>query len=801
MLPLAETTGADGPRAFKAARGRLAGLLLPLTAAIFAAAVPRVVLAQAARSRPAATMPVLRRPVPAPPTDRQVDAAIRRGLDFLWKRQSKGRWDTKYSRQYPCGAEALATLAALSCGQKPGQANVKAALQYLGRLKPQTVYARAMRTMVYARLPGEDYSRRLATDVAWLVANQSRAGGWGYGPKHPTTASRKTWVDNSNTQLALLALHDAAEAGAAVPPVVWRKALRHWLRAQNEDGGWGYEPRSLSRAPLRSGSYGSLTAAGVASLLILQDRLLPAVEPLPGELFRDHGDESAAPGRAIARGLEWLDRHYTLAKVPRWLWGGRGDDYFLYYLHCLVRVAETAGMHSVGGKDWAPQVVSLLLRRQRKDGSWSLPDGAPKDAVAQTSFALLVLARCRTPILVSRLAFGGKLSSRARDAERLVKWLPRVLGRRVAWLSVDPNADAEAYRRAPILYISAAEGIGITAEMGDKIVQLLRLGGTALIQGPGGDRKFAAGMVGFFRRAAPQWKAAALGVGHPLFRMRFSMPPVAVTGIGDAERTRVFVLIDDLSAKWRRGFRNDSPASFHLFANLVLYATDPAALEGRFVSPPRRPAAAPRVTGSIPIARVRHQGGWNICPGAAERLSEVVAGAVGLGVKQGAPADLAGPVDKRTALLWLTGTADPGLTARQRGNLREYLVGGGMVFMDSAMGGGAFFDGAMKMLAAMFGRDSARPLPKTHPLLTGKFSGGMGADVTTVSYTRAAKKKPGAPVVHAVTIDGRVVAVLSPAGVTVPAAAVRSYGCVGLGTLDARRLAANVLLYAASHTR
>ncbi len=81
-------------------------------------------------------------------------------------------------------------------------------------------------------------------------------------------------------------------------------------------------------------------------MLILYDRLLPKEHKLPGEMFNDDGEGSqAAPRRqAIVRGLGWLDRHYAMDKVPRWLWGGRGDNYFLYYLHCLVRAAESAGL-------------------------------------------------------------------------------------------------------------------------------------------------------------------------------------------------------------------------------------------------------------------------------------------------------------------------------------------------------------------------------------------------------------------------------------------------------------------------
>src|SRR4029079_8601355 len=84
-------------------------------------------------------------------------------------------------------------------------------------------------------------------------------GMWGYGPI-------LEGGDFSNTQFALLGLHEAVRAGAIVPEGVWRAAEKAWVVCQQRDGGWGYsvDPRT---------STGSMTAAGIASLYITGNSL------------------------------------------------------------------------------------------------------------------------------------------------------------------------------------------------------------------------------------------------------------------------------------------------------------------------------------------------------------------------------------------------------------------------------------------------------------------------------------------------------------------------------------------------
>ena len=58
-------------------------------------------------------------------------------------------------------------------------------------------------------------------------------GAWGY----PQAEG-----DNSNSQFALLALHEAERVGVSVNDQTWRLALDYWTRSQNPNGSWGYKP-------------------------------------------------------------------------------------------------------------------------------------------------------------------------------------------------------------------------------------------------------------------------------------------------------------------------------------------------------------------------------------------------------------------------------------------------------------------------------------------------------------------------------------------------------------------------------
>jgi hypothetical protein len=119
--------------------------------------------------------------------------------------------------------------------------------------------------MSFAQADPKRYALKINGLARWIEAKQctrkdERKGGWSY--TSPNEAS-----DNSSTQFAILALHEAERAGVKVSDQTWQLAYNYWAQKgmQRSDGGFGYL--------FGDGPTGSMTCAGVASLLMCRDRL------------------------------------------------------------------------------------------------------------------------------------------------------------------------------------------------------------------------------------------------------------------------------------------------------------------------------------------------------------------------------------------------------------------------------------------------------------------------------------------------------------------------------------------------
>ena len=139
--------------------------------------------------------------------------------------------------------------------------------------------------------------------------------------------------DNSNTQYALLGLQAAAEANIPVKPEVWTLARQYWEMAQRrggfDSGSWGYYPRDQQPAG------GSMTVAGISSLVISGLRRFEGVEALPerraadrksdAERDRDGADVLRSIAGATqpidsARGLARMEERYGEVGVVAYRW-------------------------------------------------------------------------------------------------------------------------------------------------------------------------------------------------------------------------------------------------------------------------------------------------------------------------------------------------------------------------------------------------------------------------------------------------------------------------------------------------
>ncbi|MCA8917063.1 MAG: hypothetical protein KDB90_16865 [Planctomycetes bacterium] len=219
-------------------------------------------------------------------------------------------------------------------------------------------------------------------------------------------------VDLSNTQFAALALAAASRCGVDIPvglvrdmgnavagfqqadgPDVWR------VKGRKKSGKWEYERytdkargfsyhMSLGKPPQPGAPTGSMTGAGVCTMLLLLDIY---------ESFDDDrrklemgGNEAKEWSRKLQEsancGMAWLQANYTVAWNPGVSFG---DDNYYYYLYAFERVGAFAPTEFIGEHSWYEDGALALLLRQGANGGW----GSFEDSC----FALLFLSRATTP--------------------------------------------------------------------------------------------------------------------------------------------------------------------------------------------------------------------------------------------------------------------------------------------------------------------------------------------------------------------------------------------------------------------
>jgi len=764
------------------------------------------VLAAASAASPGAA------PVPLP-DEASVDSAIRRGLGFVFAAQGpEGQILTRHAETHPGAVEALAVVTALLAGADPDQRNVAAAIDYVRRAQPETVCAMALRVLMLAHVRQEDDLDQIEHDVAWLV-RYGHLGGWGSGPGHPADLYRPRRTDTVNSCLALRALTEAREVGATLPGSVLKQARAYWAKARNKDGGWGYEPRSDPAGRVLQDSLAPTTAAGVGALFALERARLERDDISRGDVSAAAVDRSV-----IGPARDWLAAHYGLQTIP----GaplGKSDGWYYPYLLSFILAADAAGQQTIGAEDdpWLSRMAAALLTAQRSDGRWPAADGTtesqlPPDArvgfdVVRTCLGTLALVRCHGDLLVNKLMLSKAerkdvLTARdALDAQNLARWYERSHRRAVAWRAVAPTAPHEQFAQAAILYMNVHGDFTMPKALASRIVYYVRNGGTILVHVPGNDLALARKAADHFVDLLPDYHAARLPDDHPVYSIRSAIPPdkqPIITGVGDYCRTRIFIVSGDLSEAWHRNLHKTRGEAFELVGNIALYGTNGQPLRSRFYRPRPRPAKPAK---TIPIARIIHAGDYNTNPLASARLSDVLIDALSIGVQARPATKLAeAPSPKDVTVLWLTGTRPARLSLAARTRLKAYIQEGGTLLADPATGTEEFFNDAKTMIEDMFPGKLER-VPADSAILTGKFAGGIGADVTEAAYTTspgAETPKPSLPEIWQVRNEGRVAVVLSRHGLACPVEGLPTYGCKGLARDDARRLVANVLLYAAA---
>ena len=302
-----------------------------------------------------------------------VAAAVQRGVRWLRREQKpNGELGTG------SGETALALLALRHSGTPATDPACQKAAQRLERVLPDgTVYGAALGVLALLAQNPEAHQPKIRRLVGQLASGQCRNGQWTYS--YRATAKKKAG-DNSNTQIAILAMGAARARRIEVPKEVFSRCEDFFVKSQNEDGGFGYSAKQ------RKASYASMTAGGAMALRICAaarkgvDVRDPVLDDLP----------------QVSRALTWLETRFDPANnsgsaaafgSKR---GKRSDSFWRYYwLWSLERACEVCGKKKLGERDWYAEGVAFLLDHQQKRGEWR----GPERSIQGTCFALLFFAR------------------------------------------------------------------------------------------------------------------------------------------------------------------------------------------------------------------------------------------------------------------------------------------------------------------------------------------------------------------------------------------------------------------------
>lgn len=752
-------------------------------------------------------------------TAEQVDQAIERAVSFLKSKQSRSRGNWAEHPGQPGGVTALVTLAMLNAGVPVKDPAIQASLAYLRGLgKPTMTYTTSLQTMVFCVAEPEKDMALIRRNAAYLQAIQITSGAeefkgtWAYSDHQGNG-------DNSNTQFALLALHEAVRAGVEIPGEfeirddVWRLALRHWVNSQRPEGSWGYYAG-------QSGT-GSMTCAGITSVVIAAGSLSSGAAKVNGDAVQCCG--ATQENEALEKALDWMARNFSVNTNPsadrlyttRWI---------LYYLYGVERVGRMTGQRFIGRHDWYREGAAALISKQDRLTGYLTGGGQGEDdPVVATSLALLFLAKGRRPVLLAQLKHNppGDWNYHRNSVANLTRYVERAWKRDLTWQVIDPRAaTAEDLLQAPVLFISGRDGLDFTADEKENLRTYVNQGGFIFAEncceGDGFDRDFEALM----RELFPDSPLRLLEPDHPVWFAQEKVDPQyarPLKGLDACCRTSViYCPSGNLSCYWELAGDgrklNYSPkvtaeiaACSAIGANVLAYATGrqlrnkldiPQVIRSEQAGPPKR--------GTLQVAKLRHNGGSDEAQAALANLLAATREQTELPLAtDGRLISITDAQLLEHPVVFMHGRRGFSLSAEQRVALKTYLERGGFLFADAICANRGFADAFRREMKLMFPEAPLQAVPADDPLLTNEYRGYDLSSVTMRDPKFRAEGDPiqarlykTAPVIEALSLDGRYAVVFSPYDMSCALENSPSLECKGYIRADAARLGANILLYA-----
>jgi len=788
-------------------------------------------------------------PVRAEVTAEQIRTAIDRGANYLLEQQQNdGSWPEMAG--YPGGVSALCTLALLNVGVEADDRRMQKALKYLRTIPPEKTYVVALQTMVFARAEW-DRDRTQAVNgpfkgepgglirrnVEWLESKQvvegPFKGAWTYPDKRGYNG------DQSNSQCALRALHEAERVGVAANEQTWRLAKIYWERCQNADGSWSYMGSRLGT--------GSMTCAGIASLVFAADQVQQSDARVSGDRIECCVAREPDDANRIERAIRWLGQHYSVAHNPN------DPTWSLYYLYGLERAGRLTARRFIprpsrlgqpGRADWYRDGAERLVRTQDGlSGFWSGAQAGNRgwshweEPLIGTSFALLFLSKGRWPVLVAKLQHdaGDDWNRHRNDVANLTRYVETRWKRDLTWQVIDLRlASVDDLIQTPVLYLCGSrsplpEAPAERKELAQKLRGYLDRDGFLLAEADCGGAGFDSG----FRRLMddafpePEYKLRLLEREHPIWYAEEKIDPQQLRPLWEIEfgcRTSVIYVPPgppqgprpSLSCLWElsrpgRGVKY-SPvvqaqvdAALSLGINVLAYATNrELKTKEKFFQPTAPPRTGnPVERGRLDVANLRHPGGCNVAPRALLNLMDTAGGKLKIRTHvRPELLDITDPALFDYHLALMHGRTAFRLTDGEQRQLKQYVERGGMLMADSICASRAFSESFRREMAAIFPDRKLERIPAGDPLWSTTYG---GSDLRTVLRHDPEATAPGKPLqtaIHKVPPDlegiklgGRWGLIFSQYDLSCALERQNTPECRGYTREDAARIGLNVVLY------
>ncbi len=762
-------------------------------------------------------------------TAKQVLDAIERAKRVLLKaQQPDGSWNAD---DHVVGETSLVLLSLLNTGMTVADPEISRGLNWLRQQSPSLTYEISL--MIQALAAAKDGKHDipkvlgLVNDLEEIQIRQGgNAGSWSYGKN-----MRFGGGDRSNGQFAVLGLRDAQEMGVPVSLETWRLARRHWLISQNGDGGWSYNSQSMAR-----GSTGSMTVAGIATLVITQG-MLRADEK---ELDASGNPVCCGPPRddqELEDACRWLGNNFAVTHntgSPSWL---------LYYLYGLERAGRFSGrrffVNNRGQKhDWYREGAEYLISTQNAfSGSWN--EGG-RDAIEGTSFVLMFLSKGLAPVLINKLQYGPRDPSRMNvvgndwnrhpdDVRNITQYIsnrpkwPRLL----TWQTVDvAQATVADLLQAPILFFNGTEAPHFTPQEVALLKEYVLQGGFIFVDNCCRSLAFDEGFRDLIRQMYPPSEAQLkkLTADHPVFRSEFNLldkttgePAAELWGVDVGCRTSIMYSPNDVSCLWDKWTSFEIPGrpkellsmivkSTQVGVNVVAYVTGREILNKleQREQMPVGPSADKVERDLLQISKIRYTGDWDAAPQALRNLLVALRQTAGMAVStKQHDLTLLDPSLFRYPIMYMHGRNEFVLAQREQEKLRDYIKQGGVLISDACCGLPAFDRSFRRLMEQLFPDNPLKRIPADHEIFQSKNGGHdlktlrrREPEVANAGAALATSVRKVEPFLEGVEVNGRFVVIYSKYDISCALERQASVACTGYVHEDAVRLGVNIILYA-----